>query len=242
MNIRLDKYLADMGFGTRSEVKADIKKGKININGIVVKDANFKIDTLKDVVLFEGNPIVYEEFEYYMLNKPAGVVSATTDSRDKTVVDLITGKKKKDLFPVGRLDKDTEGLLIITNDGELTHHLISPSHHVDKTYYALVDAKLDESAVSAFAKGIDIGDDNLTLPAKLTILDGKTEYNGKSCYPVEITINEGRYHQVKRMTKAVGAEVVYLKRISMGNIKLENLEKGCFRKLSEDEVLKLKQS
>ena len=123
MNIRLDKYLADMGIGTRSEVKADIKKGKININGIVVKDANFKINTESDKVLYQGNPIVYEEYEYYMLNKPAGVVSATTDKNDKTVVDLITSKKKKDLFPVGRLDKDTEGLLIICNDGELCHNL-----------------------------------------------------------------------------------------------------------------------
>ena len=143
-----------MGFGTRSEVKADIKKGKININGIVVKDANFKIDTLKDVVLFEGNPIVYEEFEYYMLNKPAGVVSATTDSRDKTVIDLITSKKKKDLFPVGRLDKDTEGLLIICNDGELCHNLLSPKKHVEKTYYVCLDKLLSMEAEEKVCAGV----------------------------------------------------------------------------------------
>ncbi|MEE0686714.1 MAG: pseudouridine synthase [Lachnospiraceae bacterium] len=232
MNIRLDKYLADMGFGTRSEVKADIKKGKININGIVVKDANFKIETLKDVVLFEGNPIVYEEFEYYMLNKPAGVVSATTDSRDKTVVDLITGKKKKDLFPVGRLDKDTEGLLIICNDGELCHNLLSPKKHVDKTYYVCLDKPLSMEAEEQVCTGVYIEKDVKSMPATLErITDDK----------VHLSIQEGKFHQVKKMFHAVGLEVIYLKRISMGGLKLdESLKEGEFRPLTQEEIDYLK--
>ena len=232
MNIRLDKYLADMGFGTRSEVKADIKKGKININGIVVKDANFKIDTLKDVVLFEGNPIVYEEFEYYMLNKPAGVVSATTDSRDKTVIDLITSKKKKDLFPVGRLDKDTEGLLIICNDGELCHNLLSPKKHVEKTYYVCLDKLLSMEAEEKVCAGVYIEKDVKSMPATLErITDDK----------VYLTIQEGKFHQVKKMFHAVGLEVIYLKRISMGGLKLdESLKEGDFRPLTLDEINYLK--
>ena len=232
MNIRLDKYLADMGFGTRSEVKAVIKKGKININGIVVKDANFKIDTLKDVVLFEGNPIVYEEFEYYMLNKPAGVVSATTDSRDKTVIDLITSKKKKDLFPVGRLDKDTEGLLIICNDGELCHNLLSPKKHVEKTYYVCLDKLLSMEAEEKVCAGVYIEKDVKSMPATLErITDDK----------VYLTIQEGKFHQVKKMFHAVGLEVIYLKRISMGGLKLdESLKEGDFRPLTLDEINYLK--
>ena len=232
MNIRLDKYLADMGFGPRSEVNADIKKGKININGIVVKDANFKIDTLKDVVLFEGNPIVYEEFEYYMLNKPAGVVSATTDSRDKTVIDLITSKKKKDLFPVGRLDKDTEGLLIICNDGELCHNLLSPKKHVEKTYYVCLDKLLSMEAEEKVCAGVYIEKDVKSMPATLErITDDK----------VYLTIQEGKFHQVKKMFHAVGLEVIYLKRISMGGLKLdESLKEGDFRPLTLDEINYLK--
>lgn len=232
MNIRLDKYLADMGLGTRSEVKADIKKGKININGIVIKDANFKLDTLKDVVLYEGNPIVYEEFEYYMLNKPAGVVSATTDSRDKTVVDLITSKKKKDLFPVGRLDKDTEGLLIICNDGELCHNLLSPKKHVDKTYYVCLDKPLSKEAEEKVCTGVYIEKDVKSMPATLERLTDDKVY---------LTIQEGKFHQVKKMFHAVGVEVIYLKRISMGGLKLdENLKEGDFRPLTQEEIDYLK--
>lgn len=232
MNIRLDKYLADMGIGTRSEVKADIKKGKIKINGIVIKDSNFKIDTLKDVVLYEGNPIVYEEFEYYMLNKPAGVVSATSDSKDKTVVDLITSKKKKDLFPVGRLDKDTEGLLIICNDGPLCHNLLSPKKHVDKTYYVCLNDNLSKEAEEEVCAGVYIEKDVKSMPATLErITDDK----------VYLTIQEGKFHQVKKMFHAVGLEVIYLKRMSMGGLKLdESLKEGEFRPLTVDEINYLK--
>ncbi|MBQ2981560.1 MAG: rRNA pseudouridine synthase [Lachnospiraceae bacterium] len=232
MIIRLDKYLADMGIGTRSEVKADIKKGKININGIVVKDANLKIDTDKDKVLYQGNPIVYEEFEYYMLNKPAGVVSATTDKNDKTVVDLITSKKKKDLFPVGRLDKDTEGLLIICNDGELCHNLLSPKKHIDKTYYVCLNDTLSKEAEDRVCKGVYIEKDVMSMPATLErITDDK----------VYLTIQEGKFHQVKKMFHGVGLEVTYLKRVSMGGLKLdERLKEGEFRPLTKEEIEYLK--
>ena len=232
MIIRLDKYLADMGIGTRSEVKADIKKGKININGIVVKDANLKIDTDKDKVLYQDNPIVYEEFEYYMLNKPAGVVSATTDKNDKTVVDLITSKKKKDLFPVGRLDKDTEGLLIICNDGELCHNLLSPKKHIDKTYYVCLNDTLSKEAEDKVCKGVYIEKDVMSMPATLErITDDK----------VYLTIQEGKFHQVKKMFHGVGLEVTYLKRVSMGGLKLdEKLKEGEFRPLTKEEIEYLK--
>ena len=232
MNIRLDKYLADMGLGTRSEVKADIKKGKININGIVVKDANLKIDTEKDEVLYQGNPIVYEEFEYYMLNKPAGVVSATSDPKDKTVIDLITSKKKKDLFPVGRLDKDTEGLLIICNDGELCHNLLSPKKHVDKTYYVCLDNPLSKEAELEVCSGVFIEKDVKSMPATLERISGDKVY---------LTIQEGKFHQVKKMFHAVGLEVIYLKRMSMGGLELDkNLKEGEFRPLTLDEINYLK--
>lgn len=232
MIIRLDKYLADIGIGTRSEVKADIKKGKININGIVVKDANLKIDTDKDKVLYQGNPIVYEEFEYYMLNKPAGVVSATTDKNDKTVVDLITSKKKKDLFPVGRLDKDTEGLLIICNDGELCHNLLSPKKHIDKTYYVCLNDTLSKEGEDRVCKGVYIEKDVMSMPATLErITDDK----------VYLTIQEGKFHQVKKMFHGVGLEVTYLKRVSMGGLKLdERLKEGEFRPLTKEEIEYLK--
>lgn len=232
MIIRLDKYLADAGLGTRSEVKAIIKKGKININGIVVKDSNLKIDTSKDEVLCEGNPIAYEEFEYYMLNKPAGVVSATSDTKDKTVIDLITSSRKKDLFPVGRLDKDTEGLLIICNDGPLCHNLLSPKKHVDKTYYVVLNGPLSKEAENEVCTGVYIEKDVKSMPAKLErICDDK----------VYLTIQEGKFHQVKKMFHAVGLEVTYLKRMSMGGLELdETLKEGEYRPLTTDEINYLK--
>lgn len=232
MLIRLDKYLADMGIGTRSQVKADIKKGKININGVVVKDPNLKIESDKDVVLYEGNPIVYEEFEYYMLNKPAGVVSATEDKKETTVVDLIDSKKRSDLFPVGRLDKDTEGLLIICNDGALCHNLLSPKKHVDKTYYVELDKPLDESMANNICEGVYIEKDTKSLPATLEKIN---DYN------VYLTIREGKFHQVKKMFHAVGTEVTYLKRVSMGTLKLDStLKTGDYRPLTKDEIDLLK--
>lgn len=234
--LRLDKYLADMGQGTRTEVKKMIRAGKVSVNQEIIKSPEFKIDTRTDEICADGELLAYEEFEYYMLNKPAGVVSATEDSRDKTVLDLIVSKKRKDLFPVGRLDKDTEGLLFITNDGMLAHNLLSPKKHVDKCYFVrLLDSIADED-IEKLEKGVDIGEKALTLPAQIA----KVSENGRE---LEITIREGKFHQVKRMFQAVGNEVVYLKRLSMGSLKLdETLQPGQYRLLSGKEIKRLKEN
>ena len=228
--IRLDKFLADMGYGTRSEVKKEITKGNVKINGLSVRKPETKIDTEKDEVMYREQPAAYEKYEYYMLNKPAGVISATTDKKEKTVLDLIGEKQRKGLFPVGRLDKDTEGLLLITNDGELAHRLLSPKKHVDKVYYVRVQGELAEEDIRRLAEGIDIGEEKLTLPARLVI-----RKSGQFS-EAEITIQEGKFHQVKRMFHALGKEVVYLKRLSMGTLVLDgNLKPGEYRKLTKEE-------
>ncbi|HJC91149.1 MAG TPA: rRNA pseudouridine synthase [Candidatus Mediterraneibacter excrementigallinarum] len=230
MMIRLDKFLADMGYGTRSEVKKEITKGNVKINGLPVRKPETKIDTEKDEVMYREQPAAYEKYEYYMLNKPAGVISATTDKKEKTVLDLIGEKQRKDLFPVGRLDKDTEGLLLITNDGELAHRLLSPKKHVDKVYYVRVQGELAEEDIRRLTEGIDIGEEKLTLPARLVI-----RKSGQFS-EAEITIQEGKFHQVKRMFHALGKEVVYLKRLSMGTLVLDgNLKPGEYRKLTKEE-------
>ena len=234
MKIRLDKYLADMGKGTRSEVKKAMGKGLVRVNNEIVKKPETKLDTDSDHVLFDGVLVGYAQYEYYMLNKPAGVISATEDKREKTVIDLITEKKRKDLFPVGRLDRDTEGLLLISNDGELAHRLLSPSKHVDKVYYAKIDGKVTIEDVEAFQQGVDIGEEKLTRPAKLRILKSGTQSE------IELTICEGKFHQVKRMFQAVGKEVVYLKRLQMGTLILdESLKPGEYRELTEQEIADL---
>ena len=234
MKIRLDKYLADMGKGTRSEEKKAIGKGLVRVNNEIVKKPETKLDTDSDHVLFDGVLVGYAQYEYYMLNKPAGVISATEDKREKTVIDLITEKKRKDLFPVGRLDRDTEGLLLISNDGELAHRLLSPSKHVDKVYYAKIDGKVTIEDVEAFQQGVDIGEEKLTRPAKLRILKSGTQSE------IELTICEGKFHQVKRMFQAVGKEVVYLKRLQMGTLILdESLKPGEYRELTEQEIADL---
>lgn len=235
--VRLDKYLADMNVGTRSEVKTLIKKKRVKVNGAIVNKENIKIDIENDEVMLDGSLISYVEYEYYMLNKPAGVVSATEDSKDRTVVDLIKGNTKE-LFPVGRLDKDTEGLLILTNDGQLAHNLLSPKKHVDKKYYARIKGVVDIEHIEQFSKGLNINDEYITKPALLEIISVDKENNQSEIY---VTITEGKYHQVKRMFKAVGMEVVYLKRVSMGRIILdERLELGEYRLLSDEEVRLLK--
>lgn len=229
--MRLDKYLADMGIGTRSEVKKLIRQGKVMIDGRKAKAPEEKIDGKEQSVCVDGTLVVYETFEYYMLNKPAGVISATYDKEQKTVLDLIESRKRKDLFPVGRLDKDTEGLLLITNDGNLSHRLLSPKKHVDKLYYAKVEGVVTEEDVARFANGLDIGEGEHTKPAKLTVLvsDEISE--------IELTIQEGKFHQVKRMFEAVGKRVIYLKRLSMGNLQLdETLALGEYRPLSKKEL------
>lgn len=231
--MRLDKYLAEMGVGTRQEVKKQIRQGKAAVNGTVVKAADTKIDETNDEVTICGRNISYVSYEYYMLNKPAGVVSATEDRRDTTVIDLIKEKKRKDLFPVGRLDKDTEGLLLITNDGDLAHRLLAPKKHVDKVYYAKIDGMVTEEDVKRFAEGIDIGaeEEEMTRPAKLDIMKSAEESE------IRLTIHEGKFHQVKRMFLAVGKEVTYLKRERMGTLCLdENLKPGEYRLLTEEEI------
>lgn len=233
--IRLDKYLADMGLGTRTEVKKKIRKGQISVNGMVIKEPEYKTDTETDVVLADNQPLSYETMEYYMLNKPQGVVSATEDRKEKTVLDLILSKKRKDLFPVGRLDKDTEGLLLITNDGALAHQLLSPKKHVDKQYFVRLSKPLKKEDAKKLETGVDIGEDTLTMPAKIV-------YTGQSEEEVLITIQEGKYHQVKRMFQAVGNQVVFLKRLSMGSLKLdETLKPGEYRLLTQEEIARLRE-
>lgn len=229
--IRLDKYLADMGVGTRTEVKKLIRNGKVNVDDVVIKSPEQKIDTEKQKVSCDGHEVGYESYEYYMLNKPAGYLSATADAKDKTVLDLITDKKRKDLFPVGRLDKDTEGLLLITNDGDLAHRLLAPKKHVDKLYYAKVEGIVTEDDKKAFAEGVQIGKNEVTKPAVLDIL------KSDEISEIHLTIQEGKFHQVKRMFEAVGKKVIYLKRLSMGTLKLdESLKLGEYRSLTEEEV------
>ena len=230
--LRLDKYLADMQIGTRTEVKQMIKKGQILVDGKKALKPEMKLDPDQAEVCVNGEKIGYVEYEYWMLHKPAGVVSATEDKRDQTVIDLLKESKRKDLFPVGRLDKDTEGLLFITNDGELAHGLLSPKKHVDKTYYARIDGVVTKEDMEAFSKGLDIGEKNLTMPARLEILSTKENES-----EIKVTIQEGKFHQVKRMFEAVGKRVVYLKRLSMGSLRLdENLAAGEARLLTKEEV------
>lgn len=230
--MRLDKLLSDMNIGTRSELKKNIRKGQVSVNGEVIKDPGISLNG-DEKIIYCGEEVSYSEFEYYMMNKPAGVLSATNDKRQKTVLDLIDGQHRKDLFPVGRLDKDTVGLLLITNNGKLAHELLSPSKHVDKTYLAKVDGVINEDDVKAFEKGIKLDDDFTTLPAKLEIKD-------PSGHEALVTIHEGKFHEIKRMFHACGKEVVYLKRLSMGAIRLdENLKEGEYRPLSRDEILLL---
>lgn len=232
--LRLDKYLADMGVGTRQEVKQKIRKGMVMINGEVIKAPERKVDPEKENVSVNGQLISYVTYEYYMLNKPAGVVSATEDKREKTVIDCIESKKRKDLFPVGRLDKDTEGLLLITNDGALAHRLLSPKKHVDKVYYAKIAGCVTEETKKHFAAGVNIGTaeaEEMTMPAVLEIIHAGDESE------IRLTIQEGKFHQVKRMFESQGMTVTYLKRESMGSLKLDpNLKTGEYRPLTEKEL------
>ncbi len=233
--LRLDKYLADMGIGTRSEIKTYIRKGRVKINQEPCNKPEQKVQPGKDIITFDEAPVGYVKYQYIMLHKPAGVVSATTDKVSRTVLDLIKDQKCKELFPVGRLDKDTEGLLLITNDGELAHQLLSPKKHVDKVYFARVKGRVTTEDAEAFIKGVDIGEERVTLPAYLKILcsDELSE--------IELTIQEGKYHQVKRMFEAVGKEVLYLKRLSMGSLVLdESLKPGEYRELTDEELVALK--
>jgi 16S rRNA pseudouridine516 synthase len=226
--MRLDKFLADAGCGTRSEMKKMIKSGRITVNGAVSGRPEQKVEPSADVVCVDGEAVVYEEFSYYLFHKPSGCVTAKKDASLPTVMDYFPAPLREKYSPVGRLDRDTEGLLLITNDGALNHRLMSPKYHVDKTYFARLDAPVPTEAAALFAAGVDIGDDKPTLPAQLTILPDRTE--------AELTIHEGRYHQVKRMFETVGCTVIYLKRLSMGGLTLGDLPRGEYRKLSPEEV------
>jgi len=229
--IRLDKFLKDMGIGTRKEVKEYIRKKLVKVNNIVIKNDDLKIDEDKDIVTFNNEIIKYEKFIYLMLNKPAGVVSATFDNKDKTVIDLINEYKHLNLFPFGRLDKDSEGLLIISNDGKLAHELLSPKKHVDKKYYVDVEGKVSEEDVKRFKEGIVLDDNESCKSSTLEIIESNAI---SKCY---VTISEGKYHQVKRMFESVNKKVIYLKRITFGNLSLDNnLKLGEYRKLTEDEI------
>ena len=229
---RLDKLLGELGIGSRSQIKEAAKKGRITLNGVTVKDTGIKVDWEQDVVCLDGELLTYVDFEYIMLNKPAGVVSATEDERQKTVLDLIGDSVRRDLFPVGRLDLDTEGLVLLTNDGALAHGLLSPKRHVDKTYYLETDVPIPTEAVSLMAAGFQVDEELTALPALLELVEEKKAY---------LTIHEGKFHQVKRMMQAVGCQVTYLKRISMGSLMLDpSLKPGEYRRLTEEELSALR--
>lgn len=236
MALRLDKYLTELGAGTRSEVKKQIKAGLVTVNGAVAKKPEQKVDETGDEVCLRGERLLYIAFEYYLFHKPAGCVSATQDNMHRTVMDYLSDTARGDLFPVGRLDLDTEGLLLITNDGALAHALLSPSRHVAKTYYARVQGVVDETDVNFFKNGVDIGEEKPVRPADLVILGCKEDVS-----EITLTITEGKFHQVKRMFEAVGKKVLYLKRISMGPLVLpEDLAPGAYRKLTAEELAALK--
>ena len=230
--MRLDKFLCDGGYGTRSQVKQLIRSGHVSVNGSPCKNANFKTDPEKDSVAVDGKECHYQEYVYYMFYKPVNCVCAVKDNVNRTVMEYLAKEDlRKDLFPVGRLDKDTEGLLLITNDGALSHNLLSPKKHIPKTYYVKLLKPLSDADVKRLEAGVDIGDEKMTLPARVTV-KAKTE--------ILLTISEGRFHQIKRMLLAVGNEVLYLKRISMGSLHLdENLKPGEYRTLTGEEMKNL---
>lgn len=234
---RLDKILANLGYGTRKEIKLIIKNGEVKINGAVVKDNSVKINPYECSIEISGENVDYKKYIYILMNKPCGVVSATFDNFDETVIDILEPKYQSfKPFPVGRLDKDTRGLLIITNDGKLNHRLISPRSHVDKVYYAEIDRPLNESDVDKFGKGIVLKDGYKCMSAALHIMES-TQDGSRA----EVTVQEGKFHQVKKMFNSLGKNVVYLRRIRFGPIKLEDsLEEGEYRELSKEEIESIK--
>jgi 16S rRNA pseudouridine516 synthase len=233
---RLDKVLSNLGYGSRKEIKAIVKSGTVKVDGVVVKDSGTAIDPEKSEIMIGEERVFYRKYIYLMMNKPDGVISATFDNRDETVVDLLDIEHAVfNPFPVGRLDKDTVGLLLLTNDGELNHKLISPKWHVDKVYYAKIDRPVGENDVKAFERGVVLDDDYKCMPARLEII--KSEADGAE---VKVTIQEGKFHQVKRMFQSVGKEVIYLRRLQFGPLSLdENLNEGEYRELTEEELNRL---
>jgi len=235
---RLDKVLSNLGFGSRKEIKGIVKKKLVEVDGVIASDSSMQVDPEKSEIKVDGEVVKYRKYIYLMMNKPDGVVSATFDNYDETVVDLLeVDYQVFNPFPVGRLDKDTVGLLLLTNDGELNHRLISPKYHVDKVYYAQINKPVDEEDIKAFENGIVLDDGYECMPGKLEIL--KSDEDGAE---VLVTIQEGKFHQVKRMFQSRDKTVVYLRRISFGSLKLdESLEEGQYRELTEEELSYLKQ-
>lgn len=239
--MRLDKLLANTGYGSRKDVKKLIKSNKVKVNEVIMKDSGSHINLEKDIVYVGDQLVNYQEFYYLILNKAPGYISATEDKREQTVIDLLPQKyQNKGLFPVGRLDKDTEGLLLLTNDGKLGHKLTSPRHEIKKVYYVKVAGMLTPEDIEKFSFGLEIGDGYLTKPAELKILHKGEESEA------EVTITEGKFHQVKRMFLAIGKKVIYLQRIKMGELTLDpNLKIGKIRELTSEELsycLKLKET
>jgi 16S rRNA pseudouridine516 synthase len=234
--MRIDKWLANTGFGTRKEVKQLLKSGAVKLNGIVIKDPKTQANPDKDHVLVHGQEAVYKEFIYLMMNKPQGVISATEDSRHETVIDLLElDDQAFEPFPVGRLDKDTEGLLILTNDGQLTHTLLSPKKHVPKTYFAKINGSIPENTYEIFKEGVVLEDGYKTQPAKLKVVEDSNEES-----EIYLTITEGKFHQVKRMFEAIDRKVIYLQRVQMGRLKLDKtLPLGTYRELTDEELVLL---
>lgn len=225
-----------MGYGSRKEVKVLLKSKAVEVNGEIVRDPKVHVNEHKDHVIVQGEAVAYTEFIYLLMNKPQGVISATEDKYDKTVIDLLAESEQHfEPFPVGRLDKDTEGFLLLTNDGKLAHELLSPKKHVDKTYFARVEGIVTEEDVEAFKAGVVLDDGYVTKPAHLLILESG------AVSEIELTITEGKFHQVKRMFESVGKRVIYLKRLSMGPLSLDpDINLGNYRHLTEEEVSSLK--
>ncbi len=241
--LRLDKLLSHMGYGTRSEIKRAVKQGVVTVDGMRAKDSGMQIDPHAQVVEWDGERVVYREVVYLMLNKPQGVISATEDARERTVLDLLDADDRVlNPFPVGRLDKDTEGLLLLTNDGKLAHDLLSPRKHVDKTYEAVVRGQVGEKDRLAFLAGVELDDGYVTMPAALTVLHVESAEGQPPSSTIRLTIQEGKFHQVKRMFEAVGHKVTYLKRVSMGTLQLDPaLGLGEYRALTAEELERLQE-
>lgn len=241
--MRIDKLLGNLGYGTRSEIKKLCRQGIVVVNGKILEKSDTHVDPNNDEIFFNGEIVKYREFIYLMLNKPAGYISATFDKYDPTVIDLIDEEYLPfEPFPVGRLDKDTEGLLILTNDGKLTHRVLSPKKHIPKKYFAIIDGRVTEKDIEKFEAGVDIGEGYITKSASLEILKNSIDEHGKEFSEVFVTISEGKFHQVKRMFHAVGKEVTFLKRVMMGSLELDKkLELGEYRELTDKEVKMLEQ-
>lgn len=255
--MRLDKYLSEVTGASRNDTKSWLKKGRVTVNGQMEKDGGCKVSPGEDNISLDGAVLSYQKYIYIMLHKPSGVVSATQDNYDKTVVDLVketenvkkggSGKALKDIFPVGRLDKDTEGLLLLTNDGDLAHQLLSPKKHVGKCYFAILSDAITKEDQASFEEGLDIGEEKQTMPATLRealpeemLRENQRQVEGHGVF---ITIKEGKFHQIKRMAQAIGNKVLYLKRVSMGTLHLDpKLAPGDCRFLTEEEVQDLKRN